>query len=132
RDAPEARELQHVHGGDGRQGLLGGRSAAFRMGAQRHRGHAEFPMAPPRQYRHPRCGPVYRVRRLLDEEHRTIPCTRKGRGWQYQPACAVDPAPDETWKGRRLSAAPSRISADRSGTVLCFYLGYSMPTSELI
>jgi Cupin domain len=50
-ETAEARDLQHLHGRHGGSGLHRGRRATLRLGAQRHRGDAKLPVAPPRQQR---------------------------------------------------------------------------------
>ena len=45
-DAAQARDLRHLHRGDRRQGQVGDRRPDLRLGAERHHGGAELPLAP--------------------------------------------------------------------------------------
>ena len=53
--------------------LFGDRRPALRLGRERHHGGAEFPVAPPRQYRQERRGALHRVRLRAAEEYRPVP-----------------------------------------------------------
>src|SRR5262249_20328042 len=85
-DATQARDLEHLHGGDRWRGLYRGRRPALHMDTERHCGDAELPVASPCQHRQERRSALHRLRYVAGAQHRPVSGTRQDCGWEHRAA----------------------------------------------